>query len=82
MKVFAVFDSKAEAYLPPIFMPSKGSVIRSFSDLVRDPNHQFGKHPQDYILFDLGSWDEFTGRFDLHPAPISIGVGIDFKDVN
>lgn len=78
MKVFAVYDSKAEAYLAPFFMPSKGAVIRSFTDLVNDSSHIFGKHPEDYILFELGEWDEFTAKFTLLPAPFSIGVGTEF----
>ena len=30
MKVFSVFDCKAEAYMVPMFMQSRGVAIRSF----------------------------------------------------
>lgn len=81
-KVFTVYDSKTEAYLSPFFMPAKGAAIRAFSDLVNDSNHQFGKHPSDYILFELGSYDDSSASFDLYSAPVSLGVGVEFVRQN
>ena len=63
MKCFTVYDSKAEAFLQPFFMQSKGAAIRGFTELVNDKNHSFGKYPGDYTLFELGSFDEQTGKF-------------------
>lgn len=77
-KVYSVFDSKIEAYLQPFFMQAKGQAIRGFSDLVNDKNHVFGKHPEDYCLFELGSYDDSSAKFDLNKNPLSIGVGVEF----
>lgn len=77
-KIFSVYDSKAEAYMQPFFMAAKGAAIRAFSDLVNDPQHTFGKHPADYTLFELGSYEDCTSEFKIHPTPCSLGVGVEF----
>ena len=77
--IFNVFDSKAELYLPPFFFPNKGHALRAFQDAVNDPTHMFGKHPADYTVFMLGSYDEESARFDLMDAPISLGNGLEFQ---
>ena len=60
-KIYAVYDSKGESYTPPFFDHAEGRAIRTFSDCCNDPGHQFGKHPEDYTLFDLGQYDDNTG---------------------
>jgi hypothetical protein len=77
-KIFSVYDSAAEAYLQPFFMPTKGEALRGFSEVVNDKNHQFGRHPDDYTLFELGEYDNTTAVFVMHSAPKSLGVAIEF----
>lgn len=79
MKVFGIYDSKAECFLPPFMMKTKGEAIRALSGHVNDPEHNFCKFAADFTLFDLGSWDEQTGRYDLLATPHSIGILIEFK---
>ncbi|RYF45625.1 MAG: hypothetical protein EOO38_15670 [Cytophagaceae bacterium] len=58
LKIFAVYDSKAEAYLQPFFMPSRGTALRAFTDAVNDPQGSFQKHAADYTLFELGEYND------------------------
>lgn len=60
-RVFSVHDQKAVAFLPPFFFGTVGQAVRAISDCVTDPNHSFGNHPEDYTLFEVGSWDDSTG---------------------
>lgn len=53
-KIFAVYDSKVEAFMQPFFMPAKGAAIRAFTDLVNSKDHSFSKYAEDYTLFELG----------------------------
>lgn len=82
VKVFGIYDSKAEAYLPPFFMKSKGEAIRAITAHVSDPQHNFCKYAEDFTLFELGSWDDSTGVFTLLNAPHSLGVLLEFKRVD
>jgi hypothetical protein len=78
LKVFSVYDVKAGAYIQPFFMPTTALALRLFADCVADPSHAFCKHPSDYVLFELGSYDDNRGVFLNSPAPISLGVGSEF----
>ncbi len=74
---YTVYDSKAETFMPPFFVPSKGLAIRAFEDCVNSDDHHFGKHPADYTLFSLGSFDTDAGQF-VHSEKQSIGNGVEF----
>jgi len=76
-KIFTIYDSKAQAYLTPFFLHEDGMAIRVFADCVNDKNHQFGKHPEDYTLFNIGSWSDNKAKF-LTNNPIALGNGIEF----
>lgn len=60
---FSVRDEAVEGFLPPFFARSKGEAIRSFSDAVMQPDHQFARHKDHYILYTLGYFDDVAGVF-------------------
>lgn len=60
--VYAVHDVKAGTFMTPFFMQSNGAAIRSFFDAVKDTNHPISKHPEDYTLFHVGTWDDDSGQ--------------------
>lgn len=64
VRIFSVYDVKAEAYLAPFTFPENGQAIRAFSDTVNDPNSMFNKHAADFTLFRLGYFDQSSGEFE------------------
>lgn len=78
LKVFTVYDCKVEAYLTPFFMKTKGEAIRGYSEVVNDVKTQFNRYPEDYTLFELGTYDDSTAKFVLHSTPVSIGKALEF----
>jgi len=77
-RVFTVYDSKSEAYLQPFFLQTVGQAVRSITDCVRDSNHQFNRHPEDYTLFEIGSFEDNTAVFEVHKTPVSLGKCLEF----
>jgi len=77
IKIFSIYDSKAEAFMQPFFLPTAGSAIRSFSDALLDEKSQFNKHAEDYSLFEIGEWDEVGGRVIPALAPRSLGTALE-----
>ena len=75
-EIFAIFDSKAHAYLPPFIMHQKAMAIRVFSDCINDQGHQFGKNPGDYTLFHIGEFDDNKGTVKGH-INISLANGVE-----
>lgn len=75
--VFTVYDEKSEAYLQPFFLDTTGQAIRAITDCVMDQNHQFCKHPSDYTLFQLGTFNDSNAEFI--EAKKCLGNLIEFK---
>lgn len=76
---FAVFDAKAEAYMRPFFAEAIGMAVRSFADAVADESSPMGKHPEDYTLFKVGSFDQLSGLFEQDQVPVPMGTALSFK---
>lgn len=77
-KLFSVWDSKAEAYLQPFFSRTTGLAIRSFETAICEDGHQFARHPGDYTLFELATFNAATGIFESLATPLNLGVAIQF----
>ena len=79
-KLFTVFDVKAEAYMNPFVADSTGLAIRTFADIANDPKHPIGEHPEDYTLFEIGTYDPLTGMVEKLKTHKPLGIGIEFME--
>lgn len=73
--VCAVRDRAVNAYMRPMFTPTAGAALRAFQDEVNrqhDDNLMY-RHPDDYELFELGSFDDEHARFYLLDDPRLVG---------
>lgn len=82
LKVFTVYDSKAEAYLPPFMMHTKAQAIRAFCDTVNSPDSVFAKHPEDYTLFEIASFDDSIAEYEMLSVKCSLGLALEFVNDN
>lgn len=64
IKAFSIYDRKALSYGPPFFAATDGAAIRSLTDLVGDPNTTVGRHPGDFVLYCIGSYDDSKGLME------------------
>lgn len=74
LKIVSIFDSKAEVFNTPIFLPTVGMATRMFADQVNEKDSPFQKHPEDYTLFELGEYDSDSGKFENLDTPHSLGL--------
>lgn len=79
-KMFAVYDSKAEAFLPPFFLPNIAMAQRTFMQCANDPQHQFCVSAGDFTLFHLGEVELNSANFNLLDTPDNLGLAITYKD--
>lgn len=77
LKIFTVYDSKIGAYLPPIYLQSTGHAMRQFEDSVNEEGHAFNKHPADYTIFELGSFDDSNSQFTLLDAKVPLATAVE-----
>lgn len=76
--VFSIFDSAIKTWLPPMYARNKGEMLRNFADAVQDANSKLAKHPGDYSLFELGTFDDDKCIFDMLKAPVRLCLALDF----
>ncbi len=78
LKIYSVFDSKAEAFLQPFYQTTVGLAVRAFETAANEEGHQFQKYAGDYTLFELGEFDQSSGHFTIHTAPVNLGTAITY----
>lgn len=61
MNVYSIFDRKSLIYNTPWFQPTHGAATRILEDLVNDLSTNVGRHPNDYVLYCIGSYDDQKG---------------------
>lgn len=77
LHVFSVLDTKAGAYNTPFFSRSLGEAERSFDMLRSDTSTVPGKYPAEFVLVQLGQFDDQSGTFETHPPRlVSEGVHV------
>lgn len=77
-KIFTCFDQKAKLHTRPFFYAEVGEAVRSFSDCANDPAHDIGRHPSDYTLKEIGTFDEGTGIITSLETSISHGDAVQY----
>ena len=82
MKIYTVYDQKAEAYLQPFFTPTKGLAMRSFIDAVNKEGHDFNRYAPDYTLFEIGEYEDQTGQIKMHKHMENLGKANEYLKTN
>lgn len=70
LDVLALRDVKAETFGPLMAVPSVGALVRELTDVVNNPasDEMIRKHPRDFQLMRIGSFDNASGVF----APLAL----------
>lgn len=76
--VCSVRDRALDAFMQPFFAPAIGLAVRSFSDEVNRADSPMAAHPEDYDLYQLGTFDDATGTF-AGTGPRQVAIGKDVK---
>lgn len=74
--IYSVFDSKAEAYLPPYFAANDAMAHRMFQSAAISEDHIFHMHAGDFTLFHIGTFDSLTGQIAPANAFTNLGTAL------
>ncbi len=77
-RVYSVFDIKGKCYTKPFFMVHNGEALRLFGDAVNDEKTTLNKHPEDYQLFLIGTFDDNSGQLKSKSNPEFLSNAVDF----
>jgi hypothetical protein len=78
--VVSVKDRAADIFNRPFFVPHRNVAVRDFTDEVNRlaDDNQLNKHPDDFDLYLLGTFDDNSGTFSMEEQPV---VLVRAKDV-
>lgn len=79
LKVFSVYDCKVQAYMPPFYCRTTGEALRTWESSCNDGQSMMYKHPGDYTLFEIGSFDELSGNLVPLKAHVNLGKAIEVR---
>lgn len=81
LTVVAIYDLAADAYMRPWFAQTPALAMRAFMDEAKRAaeDNPLYKHPDDHALYELGTWDDSTGKFTQLEVPHRLMSGSQFK---
>lgn len=68
-KVYAIKDVKADCFLTPFTSENDATASRALGGIVNDRQSMFGQHPEDYVVYHVGSFDQTSGQLVGEDTP-------------
>jgi len=62
-RIYSIRDLKSETYWVPFFQDHEIMAQRSFIKLILDKDMMPSQFPEDFELWQLGEWNNETGKF-------------------
>jgi hypothetical protein len=78
----AIRDSAMDAFQRPFCVPAVGMAVRSFGDACLSKEGGMNGHLGDYALFEVGTFDEESGKCENLSSPRQLARGIDYKEIS
>lgn len=72
-QMFVIYDLKSSVHTSPFAWRTKGEAIRNFTDSAKDPNSMISKHPADFQLKHVGTFNIETGVM-IPSEPVVLGT--------
>lgn len=81
-KIFAIYDNKAEAFMQPFYATTVGLALRIFADNVSNPESILHKNPNDFVIYEIGEFDDQTGEVINWTENKNLGMAIEYHPSN
>jgi len=81
LKAFSILDIKSDTFAAPFFFSTTGQAVRAFKDLANDERSSVHRHPGDYRLFCIGSFEDQVGQLSRLDTIEPLGYASDYRDL-
>ena len=71
-KVFVIRDMKAGYAAALHMLRTREESKRGFAEAALDRQTNVGKYPKDFVLFEVGDFDQETMVLEVYPTPVRI----------
>lgn len=75
--VYSIYDAAAEVFTAPTIDISDASAVRAFQQAVANAGSVMNFKPEDFSLYQIGTFDVETGRLEEICPPSRLVVGSD-----
>lgn len=62
LRMFSIRDTKTDAFDLPFYAHNEGHAMRMVTDMAASGKFVFSRHPADFALFEVGTFDDQTGE--------------------
>lgn len=76
VNMYAVYDAKAAVFQKPFFFANDDVAMRAFAGIMANPDDPMARFPEDFVLHEVGSWDDDLGAVIGVETPRSIANGL------
>lgn len=63
LRFFSIYDRKALIFMPPFHALTDAAAVRAVHDAMADPQTSLHRHPDDFVLFAVGEFDDGSGVY-------------------
>lgn len=72
VKAFTIYDRKAKTFTNPIYRKNAEDAQRAFQNLLTNEQDMVSLHPDDFDLFECGSWNPIVGQLQGYSEKIFV----------
>ena len=77
INIYAIYDTKSEAFGKPLFFNTDGLAQRSFYEACEHEESEFKKYPHDFSLLKIGTYDDENGKLQAQkPEEIATALEV------
>lgn len=81
-KIYSIYDKVTEYFDRPLVFTNEKHAVRELIRLLRQANHQALTSPGDYILYELGEFNDSIGLLKSNTTPKTVMEFTKIFDVN
>lgn len=83
LRLYSIYDSKAEQFSPPQVYHNDMLALRAFEGIVNDDKMLIKKYPEDFSLHYVGNLGDSDGRYfvetsDESRVPVLVGRAVEY----
>lgn len=75
---FCVYDIKSQVFSAPFLAVNSNCAVRSFANAANDENSDINRNPADFILYEIGSFDDNTCQIVPLPERQYLGTALQY----
>lgn len=82
VKVYVVYDSKAEVFGNPILEETRRDALENWRIVANgdEKENKVAKFPADFTLFEIGTYSRLTGSITMYEHKVSLGTALQHKN--